>query len=95
MAQYACARRRQLGAVVTLSDSSGYIHDPEEHRPKLEYVMELKISSADVNRTPAPIRRPYYPGERPWGVKCDIAMPCATQNELNGDRRRRSSAASA
>ena len=89
VAQYACQKATQLGAkVVTLSDSSGYIHDPEGiDEAKLEYVMELKnIFRGRIkeyaDRYPS---AKYYPGERPWGVKCDIAMPCATQNELNGD----------
>ena len=90
VAQYACQKATQLGAkVVTLSDSSGYIHDPEGiDKAKLEYVMELKnIFRGRIkeyaDRYPS---AKYYPGERPWGVKCDIAMPCATQNELNGDQ---------
>ena len=90
VAQYACQKATQLGAkVVTLSDSSGYIHDPEGiDEAKLEYVMELKnIFRGRIkeyaDRYPS---AKYYPGERPWGVKCDIAMPCATQNELNGDQ---------
>ena len=89
VAQYACQKATQLGAkVVTLSDSSGYIHDPEGiDAAKLEYVMELKnIFRGRIkeyaDRYPSAT---YYPGQRPWGVKCDIAMPCATQNELNGD----------
>ena len=89
VAQYACQKATQLGAkVVTLSDSSGYIHDPEGiDAAKLDYVMELKnIFRGRIkeyaDRYPSAT---YYPGQRPWGVKCDIAMPCATQNELNGD----------
>ena len=83
VAQYACQKATQLGAkVVTLSDSSGYIHDPEGiDKAKLEYVMELKnIFRGRIkeyaDRYPS---AKYYPGERPWGVKCDIAMPCATE----------------
>ena len=86
----AATKATELGAkVVTLSDSSGYIHDPEGiDEAKLEYVMELKnIFRGRIkeyaDRYPS---AKYYPGERPWGVKCDIAMPCATQNELNGDQ---------
>ena len=84
MAQYACQKATQLGAkVVTLSDSSGYIHDPEGiDAAKLDYVMELKnIFRGRIkeyaDRYPSAT---YYPGQRPWGVKCDVAMPCATQN---------------
>ena len=71
---------------MTLSDSSGYIHDPEGiDEAKLEYVMELKnIFRGRIkeyaDRYPS---AKYYPGERPWGVKCDIAMPCASQNEMD------------
>ena len=85
----AATKATELGAkVVTLSDSSGYIHDPEGISPeKLEYVMELKnIFRGRIKEYAEKYpSATYYPGERPWGVKCDIAMPCATQNELNGD----------
>ena len=74
--------------MVTLSDSSGCIHDPEGITPeKLDYVMELKNVFRGRIREYAD-RYPtatYHPGERPWGVKCDIALPCATQNELDGE----------
>ena len=86
----AATKATELGAkVVTLSDSSGYIHDPEGISPeKLEYVMELKnIFRGRIKEYAEKYpSATYYPGERPWGVKCDIAMPCATQNELNGDQ---------
>ena len=93
VAQYAAQKATQLGAkVVTLSDSSGYVYDPTGITPeKLEYVMELKNVFRGrikeyADRYP---EATYYAGQRPWGVKCDIAMPCATQNELNGDGPRR------
>ena len=74
--------------MVTLSDSSGFIHDPEGiDAAKLDYVMELKNIYRGRIREYAD-RYPsatYYPGQRPWGIACDVAMPCATQNELNGD----------
>ena len=84
VAQYACMKATELGAkVVTLSDSSGYIHDPEGISPeKLDYVIFRGRIKEYADRYPSAT---YYPGERPWSVKCDIAMPCATQNELNGD----------
>ena len=93
VAQYACQKATALGAkVVTLSDSSGYIYDPEGISPeKFDYVMELKNIFRGRIREYAD-RYPsatYYPGERPWGVKCDIAMPCATQNELDGEDARK------
>ena len=92
VAQYACRKATQLGArVVTLSDSSGYIHDPDGiDADKLDYVMELKNIFRGRIREYAE-RYPsatYHPGQRPWGEKCDIAMPCATQNEPNGDEAR-------
>ena len=73
---------------MTMSDSNGYIYDPEGiDAEKLAYVMELKNIYRGRIREYAekyPSAQ-YFPGERPWGVKCDIAMPCATQNELNGE----------
>ena len=93
VAQYACQKATALGAkVVTLSDSSGYIFDPDGITPeKLDYVMELKnIFRGRIreyaDRYPSAV---YHPGERPWGEKCDIAMPCATQNELDGEDARK------
>ncbi len=89
VAQFATEKATQLGAkVVTLSDSSGYIHDPEGiDAEKLAYVMELK----NVKRGRIHEYAETYPsatfhkGEKPWTVACDIALPCATQNELDGD----------
>ncbi len=90
VAQYAAEKALQLGAkVVTLSDSDGYIHDPEGITPeKLAYVFDLKNVMRGRIREYAE-RYPeakFYPGERPWGVKCDIALPCATQNEITGEQ---------
>ena len=89
VAQYACRKAIELGAkVVTLSDSTGYIYDPEGiDLEKWEYVMELKnIFRGRIKEYaehyPSAI---YHEGKRPWGEQCDIAMPCATQNELNGE----------
>ncbi len=89
VAQFATEKATQLGAkVVTLSDSSGYIHDPEGiDADKLAYVMELK----NVKRGRIHEYAETYPsatfhkGEKPWSVACDVALPCATQNELDGD----------
>ena len=93
VAQYAAQKAMRLGAkVVTLSDSNGYIYDPEGlNEEKLNYVFMLKNMIRGrikeyVSRYPQAI---YYPDERPWGVKCDIAMPCATQNEIDGDDARK------
>ena len=89
VAQYACRKAIELGAkVVTLSDSTGYIYDPDGiDLEKWEYVMELKnIFRGRIKeyaeQYPSAV---YHEGKRPWGEKCDIAMPCATQNELNGE----------
>ena len=76
---------------MTLSDSSGYVYDPEGiDADKLAYVMELKNIFRGRIREYAEKypQATYYEGQRPWSVKCDIAMPCATQNELDGDRQR-------
>ena len=89
VAQYAAKKALQLGAkVVTMSDSNGYIYDPEGiDADKLAYVMELKnIYRGRIKEYAEKYpSAQYFPGERPWSVKCDIAMPCATQNELNGE----------
>ena len=89
VAQHAAEKATQLGAkVVTLSDSSGYIYDPEGiDAEKLAYVKLLKNVYRGrikeyVDKYPS---AQYFAGERPWGIKCDIALPCATQNELNGE----------
>ena len=87
VAQYAAQKALQLGAkVVTLSDSNGFIYDPDGiDAEKLEYVFELKNVYRGrikeyAQKYPA---AQYFENMRPWGVKCDIAMPCATQNEIN------------
>ena len=88
VAQYAAEKAIQLGAtVLTLSDSKGFIHDPEGiDAEKLAFVMDLKNNqrariSAYIKTYP---NASYHEGETPWGVACDIALPCATQNELGG-----------
>jgi len=88
VAQYSVEKCIQLGAKpVTLSDSNGYIHDPKGiDEEKLRYVFELKNIYRGRIREYAE-RYPeaqYFEGQRPWSVKCDIALPCATQNELDG-----------
>ncbi|NOQ92420.1 MAG: NADP-specific glutamate dehydrogenase [Flavobacteriaceae bacterium] len=89
VAQYATEKVTELGGnVVTLSDSGGYIYDADGiDADKLAYVMELKnIQRGRISEyvTEYPNAK-YIKGERPWSVKCDVALPCATQNELNGD----------
>ncbi len=89
VAQYACEKATEFGGkVVTLSDSKGYIYDAEGiDAQKLAFVMELKnvkrgrISEYVKTYTSAV----FVEGKRPWEVKVDIALPCATQNELDGE----------
>ncbi len=87
VAQYAAEKVIQLGGkVVTMSDSSGFIHDKDGiGEEKLAFIMDLKNNkrgriSEYVDEYPSAT---FHKGEKPWGVKCDIALPCATQNELN------------
>jgi len=89
VAQYAVEKALEMGAkVVTLSDSNGTIYDREGiTAEKLEYVKVLKNAIRGrikeyAEKYPS---AEYWPNERPWKVKADIALPCATQNELNGD----------
>lgn len=86
VAQYAAQKAMRLGAkVVTLSDSDGFIHDPEGlNEEKMQYVFELKnIRRGRIREyTEKYPSATYYPGERPWKIACDIALPCATQNEI-------------
>ena len=85
VAQYSCEKATELGAkVVTMSDSSGFIHDPEGiDAKKLAFIMDLK----NVKRGRIKEYADHYGCEfkegRPWEISCDIALPCATQNELN------------
>ena len=89
VAQYAAEKCIQLGAkVLTLSDSDGYIYDPDGiDRAKLDYVMELKnIERGRISEYAEEYRNAvYHAREKPWKEKCDIALPCATQNEINGE----------
>lgn len=86
VAQYAAQKAMRLGAkVVTLSDSDGFVHDPDGlDEEKINFVLGLKNVrrgriSEYAKQYPG---AKYYPGERPWGIPCDIALPCATQNEI-------------
>ena len=87
VAQFAAEKCNQLGAkVITLSDSSGYLHDAEGiNEEKLYHIMHLK--NVERKRLNAYIEKypkaRFYPGKKVWEVPCDIALPCATQNELD------------
>ena len=88
VAQYTCEKLIELGAIpVTLSDSSGYIYDPDGiTREKLDFVMDLKNNQRGRIREYAEkYGCKYVEGGRVWAEKGDIALPSATQNELNGD----------
>jgi glutamate dehydrogenase (NADP+) len=87
VAQYAAQKATQLGGkVVAMSDSAGYIHDEAGiDAEKLAYIMEIKNVnygriSDYLNKYP---NAKFIAGKRPWEIKCDVALPCATQNELN------------
>lgn len=89
VAQFAAEKVLQLGGkVLTLSDSGGYIYDPDGiDEEKLSFVMDLKNNKRGrimtyVREYP---KATYHEGKRPWDVKCQIALPCATQNELTGE----------
>lgn len=92
VAQYAAEKCLQLGAkVLTMSDSDGYVYDPDGiDREKLDFIMELKNIERGrireyVDEYPS---ASYHEGQRPWDEEADIALPCATQNEINGDEAR-------
>jgi glutamate dehydrogenase (NADP+) len=88
VAQYAIEKATQLGAkVVTASDSDGYIYDPAGiDADKLAFLLELKnVKRGRISEYATKYGCEYVAGKTPWGVKCDIALPCATQNELKGD----------
>ncbi|MDH8702717.1 glutamate dehydrogenase (NADP+) [Dysgonomonadaceae bacterium PH5-43] len=88
VAQYTCEKLIELGAIpVTLSDSDGYIYDPDGiTAEKLKYVMELKnIERGRIREYADKYGCKYVPGGRVWSESGDIALPSATQNELNGD----------
>ncbi len=86
VAQYAIQKLQQLGAKpVTCSDSNGYVYDPEGI--KLDVVMDIKNGHRGRIKEYAEkvASAQYFEGQKPWSVKCDIALPCATQNEINGE----------
>ncbi|NQV04796.1 MAG: NADP-specific glutamate dehydrogenase [Candidatus Omnitrophica bacterium] len=86
VAQYTVEKLLQLGAKpVTLSDSGGFIHDPDGiSEQKLEFVMELKnVKRGRIKEYAQKYNCKYVEGKTPWGVKCDAAFPSATQNEIS------------
>jgi len=88
VAQFATEKVLELGGkVVTLSDSNGTIYDAGGiDTEKLEYVMELKnVKRGRIKEYAEKYGVEYWENERPWKVNCDVALPCATQNEVNGD----------
>lgn len=86
VAQYAIQKAQSLGGkAVTCSDSGGYVYDPEGI--KLDVLFDIKqVKRGRISEYADRVAgATYHAGERPWGVKCDVALPCATQNELNGE----------
>lgn len=76
------------GKVVTLSDSAGFIHDPDGiTQEKIDWIKQLKnVRRGRISEYVDQFKgATYHEGKRPWGVPCDVALPCATQNELLGD----------
>ncbi len=86
VSQYAVEKLIQMGAkVVTMSDSTGFIYDPAGFtEEKLAYVLDLKnIRRGRIREYADKYKADYFEGKTPWGIKCDLAFPCATQNEIN------------
>ena len=87
VAQYAAEKVNELGGkVISLSDSGGSIHDPDGiDDDKLEYIMDLKnIKRGRISEYSEKYNVSFMEGEKPWSIPCDIALPCATQNEISG-----------
>lgn len=87
-AQYTVEKLIQCGAkVVTMSDSNGFIYDKDGiNEEKLAWIMDLKnVRRGRIKEYAEKFNVPYYEGQRPWGIPCDCAFPCATQNEISGE----------
>jgi glutamate dehydrogenase/leucine dehydrogenase len=85
VAQYAIEKVIELGGIpITASDSGGFIHDPDGiDEEKLKFILELKnVKRGRIMEYAKKYNVFYYEGQKPWGVKADIALPCATQNEV-------------
>ncbi|MBN2681472.1 MAG: NADP-specific glutamate dehydrogenase [Bacteroidales bacterium] len=88
VAQYAIEKVNELGGkCVTASDSQGFIYDPAGiDNDKLAFLMELKnVKRGRIKEYADKYGCEYYEGKRPWGIKCEVALPCATQNEVDGN----------
>jgi len=88
VAQYTVEKLTEMGArVVTVSDSSGFIHDPDGISPeKLAWLKELKnIRRGRISEYAEHFKVQFHEGQRPWQVPCDLALPCATQNEISAE----------
>ena len=88
VATYAVEKVNHLGGkVVTLSDSSGFIHDPDGiNTEKLDYVIDLKqVRRGRISEYADHFKSASFHEGRPWSVPCDVALPCATQNEISED----------
>ena len=86
VAQFAAEKVIELGGkVITLSDSSGTIYDADGlNTEKLEYVKDLKNNKRGrIKEYASKFKTEYFEGQKPWNQKCDVALPCATQNEIN------------
>jgi glutamate dehydrogenase (NADP+) len=88
VAQYAAQKVTQLGGkVITVSDSDGTVYDPSGiDLDKCQYIMDLKnVKRGRISEYADKFGCDYWKGQKPWKVECDIALPCATQNELDKD----------
>jgi glutamate dehydrogenase (NADP+) len=86
VAQFATQKATEFGAkVLTLSDSSGFIYDPDGiDKEKLEYIMHLKnVKRGRIKEYAKKFGVEYFEGERPWKIEADVALPCATENEID------------
>ncbi|MBN8688596.1 MAG: NADP-specific glutamate dehydrogenase [Chitinophagales bacterium] len=86
VAQYAIEKTIAMGGIpLTASDSDGFIYDPDGiDQEKLEFILELKnVRRGRISEYADKYNVPYYAGEKPWKIPCDVALPCAVQNELD------------